>query len=116
MTLEKVTHTAKLARWEGDRGTYYHVVIDGDAAEAITMHERIRRLELGSRRGFGSVKVMARIGETEWKTSVFPSTPKPSGSAELREQKTWWLLVGKKVIRAEDLAIGNSVEIKLELL
>jgi len=100
-----VTHTTPLARWQGDRGTYYHVVIEGEPAEAITMHERIRRLELGARRGFGSVKVMARIGETRWKTSVFPSN---SGD--------WWLLISKKVIRAEDLALDETLTVELELL
>ena len=48
---------------------------------------------------------MARIGGTEWKTSVFPSK---SGE--------WWLLVGKKVLRAEDLAEGDDVGVDLELL
>ncbi|WFL77742.1 DUF1905 domain-containing protein [Altererythrobacter arenosus] len=105
MTLERVIHTTPLQRWEGDRGTYYHVVIGNQAAEAITMHERIRRLELGSRRGFGSVKVMARIGDTQWKTSVFPS-----------KTGEWWLLVSRKVIRAEDLALGEMLSVELELL
>jgi hypothetical protein len=69
------------------------------------MHERLHRLEFGARRGFGSVKVMARIGNTRWKTSVFPSK---SGE--------WWLLVSKKVMRAEDLAEGHALTVELELL
>ena len=64
-------------------------LIPDEHAEAIAMHERIRRLELGGRRGFGSVKVMAMVGETRWKTSVFPS-----------KTGEWWLLVGKKVLKA----------------
>ena len=61
-----------LKRWEGNRGNYHLVTITGEVAEAIAMHERLHRLEFGARRGFGSVKVMARVGATEWKTSVFP--------------------------------------------
>ena len=81
------------------------MIIEGDAADAITMHERIRRLELGSRRGFGSVKVMAQIGETRWETSVFPS-----------ESGNWWLLIGKKVMRMEDLVLDDKLTVELELL
>ena len=102
----------------------------------------MQRLEFGRRRGFGSVKVMARIGETQWKTSVFPQkvtstddpatrTPHPStrslsghnpggrvegagGVAPSRKQ--WILLVSKKVMRAEDIASGDEITAELTLL
>lgn len=103
---ETITHTAPLVRWQGDRGTYHLLVITGEAAETIAMHERLRRLEYGARRGFGSVKVMARIGDTEWKSSVFP-----------QERSTQWiLLVSRKVMRTEDLAAGDEVRLELELI
>lgn len=106
MTIEEMVHTAPLTRWQGDRGTYHLLVITGDTAEAIAMHERLRRLEYGARRGFGSVKVLAHIGDTEWKTSVFP-----------QERSTQWiLLVSRKVMRAEDLAEGDEVRLELELI
>ena len=98
--------TAPLRRWQGDRGTYHLVTLTGEIAEAISMHERLHRLEFGARRGFGSVKVIARIGGTEWKSSVFPQR----GKAE------WILLVSKKVMRAEDLSEGDSVALEIELL
>lgn len=82
------------------------MTLTGEPAEQIAMHARLLRLEYGTRRGFGSVKVVARIGETVWKTSVFP-----------QEKSTEWvLLVSKKVTRAEDLAEGDPVELELELL
>jgi len=103
---ETLSLTTPLVRWQGDRGTYHLVTIKGDPAETIAMHARIERLELGTRRGFGSVKVMARIGETEWKTSVFP-----------QEKSTEWiLLVSKKVMKAEDLANGEPFLVELDLL
>ena len=103
---DKLSCTLPLKRWQGERGTYHLVTITGDAADAIAMHERLHRLEFGVRRGFGSVKVMARVGGTQWKTSVFP-----------QGQKTEWiLLVSKKVMRAEDLADGDEVPLELELL
>jgi hypothetical protein len=103
---ERLAVTLPLARWQGDRGTYHLVTIIGEAAEAIAMHERVRRLEFGARRGFGSVKVMAKIGETCWKTSVFPQD----------KSSKWVLLVSKKVMRAEDLAIGEQLKLELELI
>ena len=103
---ETLSCTLPLRRWQGDRGTYHLVTITGEEAEALAMHERLHKLEFGARRGFGSIKVMARIGATEWKTSVFPQS-----------QKTEWiLLVSKKVMRAEDLAEGDPVSLAITLL
>lgn len=103
---EKVSATLPLVRWRGDRGTYHLVILTGEQAEQIAMHARLHRLEYGRQRGFGSVKVIARIGDTTWKSSVFP-----------QEKSTEWvLLVSKKVMRAEDLAEGDPVELNLQLL
>ena len=102
---EEVAFAGEITRWQGEKAVYHVLTIGGDAAEAITMHERLRRLEFGTRRGFGSVKVMAAIGETRWKTSVFPS-----------KTGEWWLLVGRKVLKAEDLAAGDRAQVGLELL
>ena len=103
---ETLSCTMPLKRWQGERGTYHLITITGETAEAIAMHERLHRLEFSARRGFGSVKVMARVGETRWKTSVFP-----------QGQKTEWiLLVSKRVMRAENLAEGELVVLELQLL
>ena len=101
-----ITCTLPLRQWRGERGTYHLVTITGEEAAAIAMHERLARLEFGSRRGFGSVKVEARIGETRWKTSVFPQNRKSE----------WVLLVSKKVMKAEDLAEGDELVLELDLL
>jgi hypothetical protein len=81
------------------------VAVSGEAAEAVAAHELTRRLELGKRRGFGSVKVAVRVGDSRWQTSLFP-------------QKTggWFLPVKKPVRLAEGLEYGDMVEVELELL
>ena len=62
----------------------------------------MRRLE-GNSRGFGSLKVVATIGGTTFKTSVFPS------------KETGWLLPVKASVRkAEGLTEGEAVELALE--
>jgi len=60
---ESLTATLPLKRWQGDRGTYHLVTFTGDEAEALSAHALMERLELGHRRGFGSVKLTARIGK-----------------------------------------------------
>ena len=103
---ETLTCTLSLRQWRGERGTYHLVTLKGEEAEAIAMHETLSRLEFGSRRGFGSVKVTARIGGTHWKTSVFPQNRKSK----------WVLLVSKKVMKREDLVEGDELTLELELL
>lgn len=101
---DTLSFTAPLTRWQGDRGTYHLVVITDAPAEALAMHARLRRLEYGRQRGFGSVKVTARIGDTEWSTSVFPQ----------KHSTEWVLLVSRKVMQAEGLAEGDPVALVLD--
>ena len=81
------------------------IALTGEAADAVAAHELMRRLELGKRRGFGSVKVNARIGGTCWQTSLFPQK---SGG--------WFLPVKKPVRLAEGLDFDDAIEGELELL
>jgi hypothetical protein len=80
------------------------VALTGEVAEAVAAHELARRLELGKRRGFGSVKVTARIGGSTWQTSLFPQK---SGG--------WFLPVKKPVRLAEGLDFGDEIAGELEL-
>jgi len=80
------------------------VALTGEAAEAVAAHEFVRRLEFGKRRGFGSVKVTARLGASRWQTSLFPQ--KAGG---------WFLPVKKSVRLAEGLDYGDTVDVELEL-
>jgi hypothetical protein len=105
MSAESVSFTASLLAWSTDKyGDMGYVRIEGEAAEAIAAYELIRKLELG-RRGFGSVKVQAAIGDSRWSTSVFPV--KAGG---------WFLPVKKAICRAESLEAGDEVAVRLELL
>ena len=106
MSAETVSFAAPLLVWRTeDYGDIGYVRIEGEAADAIGAYELVRRLELGRRRGFGSVKVEAAIGGSRWSTSVFPQ--KGGG---------WFLPVKKAVCRAEDLAAGDEVAVRLQLL
>jgi hypothetical protein len=103
---ETVSFTAPLSVWRTEKyGDIGYVTIAGAAAEAIAAHELMRRLELGRRRGFGSVKVEVAIGGSRWSTSVFPQ--KGGG---------WFLPVKKAICRAEGLGEGDEVAVRLVLL
>ncbi|MFM2301391.1 MAG: hypothetical protein RLZZ84_1127 [Pseudomonadota bacterium] len=100
---ERVTHTGRLWRWTGGtNGTWHFLTIDGGAGEALSGTALMRRLE-GTGRGFGSIRVRARIGGSTFATSVFPS-----------KSEGWLLPVKASVRKAEDLAEGDEAAVSLE--
>lgn len=103
---EHLIHTARLWRWTGasGNGTWHFLTIDGAAGEALSGTAVMRKLE-GAARGFGSLKVKARIGGTTFVTSVFPS----------KADDGWLLPVKASVRRAENLREGDDVEVLLEV-
>jgi len=56
--------------------------------------------------GFGSVRVVAQIGDSEWATSLFPSKP----------AATYLLPIKKAVRQAEQIDVGDSVWTTLALV
>ena len=53
--------------------------------------------------GWGVIPVHARIGKTEWKTSLFP------------KEGRYLVPIKKSVQKSENLDVGNSVVIQLEV-
>lgn len=105
MMAEHLVHTGVLWRWTGgaNNGTWHFLTIDGEAGDALSGTALMRRLE-GNARGFGSIRVSARIGSTSFATSVFPS--KADGG---------WILPLKAAVRkAEGIGEGDEVEVSLE--
>jgi len=106
MSSEIIRFSAPLIHWElGDFAGLGYVSITGEPDEAIKGYELMRRLELGKRRGFGSVKVNVTLGGSKWSTSVFPA-----------KEGGWFLPIKKAIQRAEGLDEGDLLEIELELL
>ena len=100
-----VTVTGTLLGWRNSGGILAtYLKIEGKDAEAISAHELHSRILNGKRRGFGSVKVEAICGESEWETSVFP------------QDYGWFLPVKAAVRRAEGLDEGDRAEVELTLL
>lgn len=104
MSAERIAHTGRLWRWTGGSGgTWHFLTIDGEAGEALSGTALMRRLE-GLSRGFGSLKVVATIGETRFATSVFP-----------QKGEGWILPVKAAVRKAEGLAEGDEIAVTLEV-
>ena len=102
---ERLTHTGPLWRWTTPAApaAWFFITIDGEAGEALSATALMRRLEK-TLRGFGSLKVTAQIGDSVFKTSLFPS------------RKLGWLLPVKASVRkAEGVSEGDVVAVVLEV-
>jgi hypothetical protein len=91
--------SAPLEIWSGADGRSHYLTIPDEESGEIRAHAMMVR------RGFGSVRVEARIGAIVWRTSVFPM--KAGG---------YFLPVKMEVCRAAGLTVGGTVEVELELL
>lgn len=78
---------------------WHFITITGDAAAALRVKSQ------GRKGGFGSVKVLARIGETEWSTSVFPA----------KELDGFMLPLKASVRKAEGVNVGDEVTVVLRV-
>lgn len=88
---------ATLFKWSG--GNWYFIALPEEAAAEARFEAA------GLRGGFGSIKVVARVGESEWRTSLFPDKTRDT-----------FLLPMKKVVRqAEGLEEGDAVDVSLEI-
>jgi hypothetical protein len=87
-------------RWDArDDSSWFFTAVPPELSEDIREVPRPYR-------GFGSVRVRARIGGSEWATSIFPDSK--SGS---------YVLPLKKAVRdAEGLTDGGTVVVRLEVL
>ena len=64
-----ISFTALLWTWQGEAaGRWHFVTVPEEQSAEIKAHA------LGSPRGFGSVRVEARIADVTWRTSVFPQS------------------------------------------
>lgn len=91
--------SSEVTRWSGD-SAWYFATVPRDVSEMI------REETDGLRGGFGSVKVAAQIGDTEFPTSVFPDS----------KSQCFVLPVKKSVRKAEEIEDGDPVEITLRLV
>lgn len=96
--------TAELWEWKssGEKrgGSWHFVTLPKDISKDIQTFTRHRKT------GFGSVRVKARCGDTEWLTSIFPS----------KEQKSYLLPIKKSVRTAQKLSAGRDSKFEITVL
>lgn len=104
--MESFTVTTPLWRWQSATApaAWFFGTIAGEAADGIRL-AAIGGQWLDGRRGFGSAKVRATIGDTCWHTSVFPH----------RESGGWLLPIKAAVREAEGLTEGDDVTVSVSL-
>lgn len=85
---------AKVWRWPGDMGWHF-ISLDNKTSEII-------------RKSFpkGFVKIKARIGESEWNTSLFPHT----------ETKIYLLAIKKSIRQREGIVEGENIAVNFTIL
>jgi hypothetical protein len=91
--------SAALWKWTG-KSAWFFIDVPKEFADEI------RFFAPDSKRGFGSVRVAAKIGDTVWKTSIFPSKSKGS-----------YILPIKAEIRKKNaLKDGSIAEIQIDII
>ncbi len=70
----------------------------------LDMADEIEAMDL-PRVGFGSVRVRARIGDTEWEISLFPDT----------RARSYVLPVKRSVREREGLGIGDTADLAISV-
>lgn len=91
---------AALWRWNARTDTWTFVSLPTDVADEVLDHAG------PFTRGFGSLRVEVTIGATVWRTSIFPDS----------SVGTYVLPVKKAVRQAEDLDVGDTAQVRIELL
>lgn len=96
----ELTFRAKLWIYSGTNPWHFVTLPKKSAAE-------VREIaHLRPRRGFGSIRVEVKLGESIWRTSIFPD--KDSGS--------YFLPIMKSVRANEKLVAGDSLKITITLI
>ncbi len=95
----KYAFKAKLWVWPGEKASWRFITVP--KAESEKIKKKVPR-----RRGFGSIRVRAKVGKTSWDTSIFPDS----------KSGTFLLPVKASVRRAEGLEDGDATSVNIELL
>lgn len=95
----RYSFSAELWEWTSKTSWYF---LSLPHAEADDIDARFGR----NAPGFGSIRVEVVIGDTTWRTSIFPSTA----------EKTYVLPVKKAVRAAEGLETGSVAAVQLSVI
>lgn len=95
----RLSFAAPLWLWSG-KGSWHFVTVPPDESMLIRM-----ATPKGRTRGWGSLRVQASVGDTMWRTSIFPDS----------KSGTFLLPVKADVRKAEALSVGDTMDVTLSL-
>lgn len=88
---------AEVWLWSSEKAAWHFVTIPEKSTKEIKGYTTPRR-------GFGSIPIIASIGQSTWKTSIFP------------HKKKYYLLPIKSEIRkTEKIKIGSKLKVTISL-
>lgn len=90
---------AKLWRYPGETAAWHFVIVPQDISQ------QMRTLSQGLRNAFGSLRVIATIGDTTWRTSVFADS----------KAGAFLLPVKAEVRKKQKITHGDAVKVSLEI-
>lgn len=94
-----VDFTSSVFRWDARSEAWFFVALPAELSEEIREIPRISR-------GFGSVRVVAMIGRSTWRTSIFPDA----------DRRAYVLPLKRAVRDAEGISDGATITVALEVL
>lgn len=92
----QITFEGDIFHWRGPAPYLFVAVPDEPSQDLKTVSGLVTY-------GWGVIPVLARIGDTEWKTSLFPKGGR------------YLVPIRVSVQKAENLAVGDRVSIQLEI-
>lgn len=99
-TVDGLTFDFDATTWEWTgKGAWTFVTLPEETAQDI-------RYFSGPRRGFGSIRVEAKLGNSRWKTSIFPD----------RKRNSFLLPLKAAVRKSEKIRTGDTVHVNLRLV
>jgi len=93
------TLTAKVWLWQAEKAAWHFVTLPQEIAGQIKF-TRERRT------GFGSVRVSVTIGDTSWKTSIFPA----------KEADSYLLPIKAEVRKKEGITLEDEIHVHIKVL
>ncbi len=95
----EISFRGQVHRWKSNESFFF-------VSLPLDISHEIREISRGLTNGFGSLKVEARIGETIWRTSIFPVSKNGAFDLPLK------LAIRKQ----NELVEGSTAAVKLKLL
>jgi len=87
--------------WQAEKAAWHFVSLPEDKSEEIKFFSHNLSTK---KRGWGAVKVTAKIGKTEWRTSIFP-----------QKEGAYILPIKADVRKKEKVVLERDVEVTLSI-